>query len=179
MLDSFRRAVGIQITRHRFRKSREKVISFTQSLSSASRALLIMPFKPGQALPADVVIELIKQKFSEENITVVTADQNSDIGRILPRATLIRVPVTGLTWFSLPRKNILEDVHRRQYDLAIDLNLDLVLPSAYICRESNARVRVGFVSKRADMFYNFQIQPNPSLSRQLIYDRLAKCLGMF
>jgi hypothetical protein len=40
-------------------------------------------------------------------------------------------------------------------------------------------VRVGFVSKRADVFYNFQIQRDPALNRQLIYDRLAKCLQMF
>ena len=179
MFESLRRSIGLQVARFRFRKSREKIISFTQSVSSARQALLIRPLEPEMQLHTNMIVLLLKQKFGDDNITVVTLDQHTDIARVLPGSSMIKVAATDQTLFFLPRRELIERIARRKYDLAIDLNLDLVVPSAYICKESKARVRVGFVSKRADVFYNFQIQRDPALNRQLIYDRLAKCLRMF
>jgi ADP-heptose:LPS heptosyltransferase len=133
----------------------------------------------GEAFPANMVVQLLKQKFTNDHITVVAGDRTNTLLSLLQDSTVIRVPLAALTTFYLPRKEILARITQRPYDLAIDLNLDLVLPSGYICRKSTARVRVGFVSKRSDIFYNFQIHPDPTLNRQLIYDRLAKCLQMF
>jgi ADP-heptose:LPS heptosyltransferase len=79
----------------------------------------------------------------------------------------------------LPGNDLITRVKKRRYDLTIDLNLDLVLPSAYICKESDARIRVGFARKHADTFYNFQINVDPTLDRKLVYERLVKCLQMF
>jgi len=82
------------------------------------------------------------------------------------------------TWY-LPPKKVIAQVAQRQYQLAVDLNLDNILPSGYICKASGARVRVGFASRYADVFYNFQVRLDPSSPRGHAYDRLMECLRMF
>jgi ADP-heptose:LPS heptosyltransferase len=84
-----------------------------------------------------------------------------------------------VSYFYLPRADFINSIKQKRYDLAIDLNLDLVLPSGYICKASGATVRVGFNQEHADVFYNFQIKPDPTLGRKLIYDRLVQCLQKF
>jgi ADP-heptose:LPS heptosyltransferase len=112
-------------------------------------------------------------------ITVVSGLHEVDVMRILPRSHFLHFHEHEINAFFLPRRELLRRATSRRPDVAIDLNLDFVLPSAYICRVSGARIRVGFARKHADIFYNFQIRPDPTLARKLIYDRLAGCLDRF
>lgn len=179
MLESFRRSIGFQLARFHFRKNPDSVITFTEAISDARQALLIMPLGHMQLLPTVIVIELLKKRFREENITIVTADGGHEVMRLLPHSPVVRILPTEVSVFFLPRHELVERVNKRTYDVAIDLNLDLLLPSAYICKESRARVRVGFAGKQADTFYNLQIKQDPAQSKQMVFDRLAKCLEMF
>ena len=177
--ESFRRSIGMRVTRFRFRKNRDEVISFSGVLSDAHRALLIMPLRHPEPLPVVTVIELLRKRFPEKGLTVVTWGPSLELMQMLPHSQFIRILETEITSFYLPRREILERIEKSAYDIAIDLNLDLVLPSGYICRESNARVRIGFAGSQSDLFYNFQIRRNPSAGRRDVYDRLAACLAMF
>ena len=138
-----------------------------------------MPFVQEESTPTGLVISMLKRMYGDANLTVVLNSYLLKIERSLPQSRLIFVNPGDLNALSLPRKHILRQVQERSYDVALDLNLDLVLASAYICRASSAIVRIGFARKHADVFYNFQIRPDPTLSRRVIYDRLAKCLQMF
>jgi ADP-heptose:LPS heptosyltransferase len=179
MFERPRRALGLQLTRFRLRHTTETVISFTNSFTSAERVLVILPFGLDPALPGAPVFEMLSRRFSDVNITLVADEARTSLARFMPRSALVRVAPVDLTSLFLPRRELLTRITQRPYDVAIDLNLDLVLPSAYICRESNARVRVGVARDRADLFYNFQIQPNALLGRQRLYERLVTCLQMF
>jgi len=179
MLENLRSAIGITIARLRLREAPESVISFTSSFSSARSALIIMPLREQVLVHTTAIIELMRRKFPEENLTLVTHEHDLSLPPLLPRSTVIRLVQDDIGFFFLPRRSILDQLTKRDFDLAIDLNLDLVLPSGYICRESKARVRVGFIRHRSDAFYNFAIQLNPVLDRQEIYERLANCLEMF
>jgi ADP-heptose:LPS heptosyltransferase len=179
MLETIRSGIGITIAQLRIRRTPESVISFTSSVSSARSALILMPLREQVLVPTTAVIELLKRKFPEENLTLITREHDLSLPPLLPRSTVIRLVKDDINYFYLPRTSFLERLAKRKYDLAIDLNLDLVLPSAYICRESKARVRVGFIRHRSDMFYNFAIQLNPGLNKEEMYERLANCLQMF
>ena len=80
---------------------------------------------------------------------------------------------------SLPRKNLLQRLVNRQYDVAINLNLDFILHTAYICKASRANVRVGCSHEAADVFYNVQIHLATAASAQMMYKRFADCVAMF
>jgi hypothetical protein len=177
--ESLRRSIGIGITRFRFRKYRDEIISFGRSVSDARRALLIMPMRRPEPLPVVTLIELLKRRFPEAGLTVVTWGPSLELMQMLPHSHFVRILETEITPFYLPRRETLQRIKNTPYDVAIDLNLDLVLPSGYICRESNARVRIGFAGRRSDLFYNFQIGSHPSSGRRDVYDRLAACLEMF
>ena len=179
MLESFRMNVGLWLARRKFKKAKADVVSFVGAVSGARRALVIMPLDRRELLSAMNVIEMLKKTFDEEHVTVVGDERGMETLRLMPKSHFVQIKEDDVTRVFHPRKEFLTRLKGTSFDLAIDLNLDLVLPSAYICRESNARVRVGFAGPNADSFFNFQIQPDPTRSRSDIYDRVAKCLHMF
>jgi ADP-heptose:LPS heptosyltransferase len=179
MLESLRSSIGLLVTRMRFRKSRDAVISFTRSVSSADQALVVLPFGDRAHLPEPGVFVSLRNRFADERITLVGDERCAALSAQLPRSRFVRVAPSDLTVLFLPRRSLMESIMGRRYDLALDLNLDLVLPSAYICRRSDARVRVGLERGKADRFYNFLIHPDPSLGTQRLYERMLACLEMF
>ncbi len=179
MFESFRMNTGLWLARRKFKKAKDGVISFVGAVSAAQRALVIMPLDRRELLSAMNVIEMLKKRFDEDRITVVGDERGMETLRLMPKSHFVQIKEADVTRVFHPRAEFLARLKGPPFDLAIDLNLDLVLPSAYICRESNARVRVGFAGPNADSFFNFQIQPDPLLSRNDIYDRVAKCLHMF
>jgi len=177
--ENVRRFTGMQMSRLHFRKQQTELITFTRSISGARRGLLIMPVGRTEWLPVATIVNLLKKRFPERGLTVVTWGPSLELMQMLPHSNFVRVVETEITRFYLPSHGLLARIENAGYDVAIDLNLDLVLPSGYICRASNARVRIGFTSKGSDLFYNFQIKRNPSMARQGLYDRLAACLERF
>jgi hypothetical protein len=179
VLDYFRRSIGFQAARFHFRKEPDEVMSFTGSFTAADRVLLIMPLDGSPLFSVAPVIAVLTNRLAEDNLTIVTLEHSTEALTALPRSHIVRILPNEITTWFLPRRGFVERVHRRTYDAAIDLNLDFNLPSGYICKESKARVRVGFAGKRADAFYNLQIQVNPAQSRTVLYERMAQCLQMF
>ena len=177
MLESLRRSLGVQLSRWHYRSLRNDIISFSESMSAGGHALLILPLTPTAQSPA-AVIDLVRARFPEAHLTIVTDEHDTGAGVLLPHSTIIRVRASDIDWLFRPSGEVMQHVIARTYDLAIDLNLDSLLPSAYICRGSNARVRVGFSRDGGDYFYNFLMQPDTSRDGAL-YDRLAACLKMF
>jgi len=177
MLEPLRRTLGVQLSRWHFRRMPNAIISFTGSLSSGGKALLILPLTPTAQSPA-LVIDLVRAKYPDDRLTIVAEEHDTGAAVLLPRSTIIRVSPRQIDWLFRPSVEITQRIAGTTYDLAIDLNLDSLLPSAYICKESNARVRIGFARDGADLFYNFQMQPAAGRDGAL-YDRLAACLKMF
>ena len=179
MLDSLRRSIGMQAARFHFRASQEKVISFSHSIPTSDRVLVVMP--PGQSTGEGQahVLRFLREHFDEPDITVVAPAGGTPVERVLPRCRVLLVGPGDVNGFFLPRRSFLTRVAERNYDLALDLNLDFMIPSAYICKESNARVRMGFSAYHADSFFNFQIRLEPASRNEHAYDRLVQCLEMF
>lgn len=179
MLEPLRRSLGMRVAKFRFRKQREKVQSFTRLLPSAGTALVIMPLASGPDGDHANVLALFRKHFAPENLTILTAAPRDRMERLLPRSRVITIAQDETSFLYLPRQVVLDRVHARRYDLAVDLNLDFMLPSAYICRESDARVRVGRSGQHADTFFNLQVRLDPSPEKGDAYGRLVQCLQMF
>jgi ADP-heptose:LPS heptosyltransferase len=179
MLERPRTSLGMVGARFHFRRSREGILSFVDTLSSASSILLIMPLDGSPLYPVAPVLTMLRRRKSDEQITVVVASHSTEAFGALDRSPFIRILPGEINLFFLPRRDVLSRIQCKQYDLAIDLNLDFHLPSGYICRESKARIRVGFSGRHSDLFYNFQVQTSYAESRTLRYERFAHCLEMF
>jgi hypothetical protein len=179
MFEKTRHSLGTHLSRWRFRHASDELISFTNSVSQAQRVLVIMPLGNDDLPSTAHIIELLRSRVAEDRITVITGHHGLDVLRTLPRSKFIHLIPEQISRLYLPRTDLMTSVLEKEHDLAIDLNLDLVLPSGYICKASGARIRIGFARPYADLFYNFQITHDPTIGRKLIYDRLVQCLEKF
>jgi hypothetical protein len=179
MLNGLRRAMGLQLARFRFRKGTDSILSFTRAFSDARTVLVVMPFDRSQLLNTVRMIDLLRKTFHEENITFVVGQSDHELRRMMPKSQFINVLESDITSFYLPRRTALEKIRSRTYDLALDLNLDFLLPSGYICKVSNARIRIGFARAHGDAFFNFQMRPGETGTAKDVHDRLVACLQMF
>jgi ADP-heptose:LPS heptosyltransferase len=169
----------MRAARFHFRSSREKVISFSHSIPTSDRVLVVMPLAQSAEEGQTHVLTFLREHFYEPDITVIAPAGAAPVERVLPRARVLQFGPKDTTLFLLPRRAFLARVTERSYDLAIDLNLDFLIPSAYICKETNARVRTGFSALHADTFFNFQVRLEPATQRPRAYDHLVRCLQMF
>jgi ADP-heptose:LPS heptosyltransferase len=179
MLNAIRRGVGLSLARWHFRKADGAETTFTNFFTEARRILVVLPLWVEDAASPHELLVTLKERVKEENLTLVAGTQETYLAHLVPRSSIIRIHQNELTTFFCPRAALLATIGTKQYDIAIDLNLDFVLPSAYICRESGARIRVGFARPNADLFFNMMVERNPNLDKTSPYDRLANCLQMF
>ncbi len=180
MFEAARQYLGLRLALWRLRKMETPLQSFTHAFSDARRAIVVLPLTstpPG--LSPQGLLSFLREKLRDENITVVAGTQETYLHLLLPKSTIFRLPATDLTSLFLPPQALIERIAEKKFDLAIDLNIDFLLASAYICRASKAPVRVGFSSPHAEAFFNFLLQRDVSRDPGAVYDRLMACLKMF
>jgi hypothetical protein len=179
MFEQLRYRVGLAYSRFHFRSKASQVIRWTGAFSSARRALLLLPEAPQDSATVQSVLEFFGKEFTPSNLLIVgTVDVASRL-KFDRRAQVVTfAPVDMNTWF-LPRSELTQKTKKSTFDVAIDLNLELALPSAFLCRESGAAMRVGFKKDHADTFYNFLVQPQAPKNTANAYKSLTDCLRMF
>ena len=177
MFEALRKKTGLWFTKFHFRNRRDRPQDFTTALSGAEYALVLLPEDPKSAEAAEELLSILGHRFHGPRLTVLLGEHIHSVPRTLRTPNFVRLYRDGVNKFFLPRRHVVEEIRRKEYDVAIDLNLDLVLPYAYICKASDAKVRVGFVKDSSDVFYNFQINSRGDPCSP--YQYLAECLKMF
>jgi hypothetical protein len=152
-------------------------MSFAGALSAGKRVLLVLPLMPTQH-STGAIIELVRARYGDDHITVIADALDNGITALMPHSEILRISAQQVTRFFHPPAALLERTTGKTFDVAIDLNLDFLLPSGYICKASGARMRVGFARPGGDLFYNLQVQTGTSHGPG-IYERFANCLKMF
>ena len=177
MFDDLRRRVGLAYTRFHFRKRADAPMRFSDAVTRARRALVLFPERPLDEGTAEMLLRYLTRRFANGSTTVLVRE---DLRSSLPTTTAARVltytPKDLTKWFT-PRSALIRRVKSSTFDAAFDLNTEFTLPSAFMCRESGAGLRVSFSKTNADEFYNLQIRtgsaaPGPS------YQSLMRCLDM-
>jgi hypothetical protein len=168
MFESVLAYLGLQVAKFQFRNDFDQVQPMTKFLRGAQNVLIIMPVGYEYAVIA-----------KEIHITVVHNSTRETALANFPRCVVVRLDPPDVNKFSLPTKVALQRILTREYDVAIDLNLDFVLHTAYICKASRAKVRVGFTSPVSDVFFNISINLNKQRTPQVVYEKFAECLAMF
>ena len=114
------------------------------------------------------------------NLTIIhTGTRETTLSSFL-HSQIIRITPADINRFSLPTKGLMQRVFTREYDVALDLNLDFVLHSAYICKASRAKIRVGFQrNPLSDLFFNVRVDLAERRAPQSAYEQFAACLMMF
>ncbi|MCI0708356.1 MAG: hypothetical protein L0Y80_12830 [Ignavibacteriae bacterium] len=179
MFEQFRYKVGLTYTRFHFRSGEPDAVRWTGAFSNARRALLLLPEIVTDSASLQYTLDFFAKQFTPSNLLIVGSVDAASRLKFERRAQVVTyAPVDMNAWF-LPRSELTQKMKKSTFDVAIDLNLDLALPCAYLCRESNASMRVGFQKIHADTFYNFLIQPQAAGNFAAASRSLTECLRMF
>jgi hypothetical protein len=179
MLENLRLSVGTSYARFHFGSAGDPVVRFTEAISVAKQPIVFLPEIPEEASAVDMVLKFFAQRFHTSKVKLVA---RKEILSRLPdhrSFSLITFSAEELNAWYLPKSDLLRKVKKSTFDVAFDLNIRFALPSSYLCRASQAPLRIGFVKPNADSFYNFQVQTGPSSSCSQAYTQLLKCIEMF
>jgi hypothetical protein len=152
MLEGLRLRVGLSYSRLHFRHNRDRITNFTGALTRSRRALVIFPESHLDGESASTLIRYLLRKFSSEGLTVlIRDDQLFAMTSSTPLKTLTYSARDINPWF-VPRRGLLQKMKTNTFDIALDLNIGLSLPSAFLCKASDAPLRVSFAKQSGDEF---------------------------
>jgi len=178
MLEGVRLKGGLFYSRLHFRHNHDRIMNFTDALRRSRRALVIFPESSVDGESASTFLQYLIRKFSSERLMVIIRDdQLFTMASAPPLKTLTYSERDINKWF-VPRRELLQRMESNNFDVAVDLNLNFSLTSAFLCKASNAPLRIGFVKKNSDQFYNFQFKTKGN-NNKYSYRSLLKCLDMF
>jgi ADP-heptose:LPS heptosyltransferase len=171
--------LGLQFAKFQFRNDFDTVQPLTQFFRGAESVIITLPVGYDQAIIASNALRSFREKMQDIHITVVHSSTRETALASFPRCEVVRLDPTDINRLSLPTKSMLQRIITHEFDVAVDLNLDFVLHTAYICKASRAKARVGFASPVADMFFNIVLNFNKQRTPQALYESFADCLAMF
>jgi hypothetical protein len=128
---------------------------------------------------ASDVLSQACRRVPDIHLTIVHSSTRETSLAAFTKSEVIRVQPDDLNKFFLPTQRLLHQIIKRQYDVAINLNLDFVLHTAYICKASRARVRVGCPHTAADVFYNVLFKVKMDQPAQSRYQQFGAFVKMF
>jgi len=179
MLEALRFSVGLKYARFHFRKRRDAVMRFTEAVERSQRALVLLPETVTDSESMSSVVRYLYRRLGSGSVTVVGREEYTrSLHSTFSGKTISYTPEEINGWF-IPRSGLIRKMKSSTFDLALDLNVNLALPSAFICRESGAPLRVGFAKPEGDQFYNFVVQTRMTTNTPVAYKHLLKCLEMF
>ena len=177
MLEKTRKKMAFRYLNYKYRRRKETDIThFHNVLADANRMLICMPMKFDDLSMSKAVLSLLQFNFPKKDITLFVNSLLLGGIQQLPYP-YIGIEPQQLNYFLLPNHDIVNQVKDLHVDVAIDLNPHLDISSAYVCRESGAKVRVSFFKMEGDEFFNFQIRPSPEGTPESKYDSLIRYLS--
>lgn len=180
MFERLQHLLGVQFAKIQFRSDVDLPQELTSFFSGARNVLITLPAGYDEALFAGNALRRYRDALQHLHITVIHSSTRATALSEFPRSEVIRLDPADINRFSLPSKALLERIFKREFDVAMDFNLDFVLHTAYICKASRAKVRVGCCAgSAADLFFNVQLNFDHAAPPQVLYEKLAACLAMF
>ena len=171
--------LGLQYAKLQFSNDIDTVQPMTEFLTGARNVLITLPTGYEEAVHAGNAMRSFRNRLNHLQLTVVNNSTRATSLADFSKCEVIRIDPADINRFSLPTKQLLRRIFQREYDVAIDMNLDFVLHTAYICKASRAKVRVGTTYPGADLFFNVQLNFDRQRSPQAVYEKFAACVAMF
>ncbi len=170
--------LGLLFARIQFRNEVDHVQDLTEFYHGAKNILVTLPVGYDDAILAGNALRKMRDRSDKRNFTIIHASTRTTSLADFQRCEVVRIDPGDINRFSLPTRQLLQRALQKDYDVAIDMNLDFVLHTAYICKASRAKVRVGFARPASDIFFNVQLNMHRT-TPQALYEGYASCLAMF
>ncbi len=179
MFERTKAYVGLQYAKFQFRKEKDVPQPLTNFFSGAKNVLITLPLGYEEAIIASNALRAFRARLNHLQLTVINNSTRATSLIEFSKCEVIRMTNNDVNKLYLPSQGLMQRILEKEYDVAIDLNLGFVLHTAYICKASKAKARVGFANSASDAFFNVQLNLKMPASPQVMYDKFAACLSMF
>jgi ADP-heptose:LPS heptosyltransferase len=161
------------------RRDRNDIIDVGEYLSKIATALILPPDQPEHFKTAIRIIDDLRQNFAQTQFYLLTPKACAEMVSLDERVRLISYNIDEIGFHGLPKDTLQQAIRSRHFDMVIDLNLDFNLIATFLCRTSEAKLRICFVHPARDPFYNFQMRAIDSNSLEQKYQSLINYLAVF
>lgn len=135
----------------------EKVINIFDAFNSARSLLIVMPIKAEEFVIAHRYVDLLLQSFTNSTFTFIIPSINKNLLTMDGKYGTIFVDLSDVSWFGLPKKELVSKMNASSYDIAIDLNYSFNLLSTLLCHKSDALLRICMKHEHRESFFNINI----------------------
>jgi len=179
MLEKLFYNIGFFYTKVRFLRKKDVVQNFTTFLYRDSRILVIMPFELGEFDKAKMAMLNLKREWPSLQISMVVQAQYLTYSGLAGEFNIFAFGAKDVNKFSLPKRKFLKQVLSHDYDVVIDFNKVMNLPSSFISKRMDVRYRISFIKEYVDRFFNVQFNQDSVPDDRNIYSRLMNQLKHF
>ncbi len=95
-----------------------------------------------------------------------------------PPATVETYTADDVSWFSLPKRDLVRRVLANKYHAVVDMHPSFNLSTAYLTYLSGAPLRVGFSSRFSGKFFNIEIERKSNHFIEQSYLSIQKLLNL-
>jgi len=150
--------------------------NFSSVFTKTYSFLILMPANERDFRLVFPILEHLKEQ--RKNIIVMTHDFRISLLQPYFKTNAIEHGLNDITKLNLPSKGLLHKLSNMRFDVLIDTNRDEILYYSYVAKSLDVPLKIGFVRKNSDGYFNFQVvskQNDPEIS----YKNLLDCLKMF
>lgn len=150
--------------------------SFNNIFSKSYNILILMPEDQSDFNHCFDVLNSVDN--SIRNIYVLTYDFRVSLLPQKFRQKAFEHGINDKTRLNLPTNKFIEKLRYKNINAVLDLNRKENLFYSYVANLVNAYLKVGFVKKDADKYYNFQVV-NKEENQEISYKNYLNCLQLF
>ncbi len=164
------------IVKWNLRKHTDVSISFLDAFSNTANLLIMLPeeeedFKQSLGLVSGL-------EYTNKNIYLLMHDFKVSLLPFNLRSKAIEYGIIDVNWLELPKHKFIEKLKFKNINAVLDLNRKENLFYSYTAVLLNPKLRMGFVKKDSDRYYNFQVR-NLGRNPEISYKNFLNCIKMF
>ena len=161
------------------RRDHTDVIDVGAYLSKIATALILPPEQPELFKAATQIVHDLRQQFAQTQFYLLTPKACTELVSLDDKLRLISYDVSEIGFHGLPKEKLQQAIRSRHFDMVIDLNLEFNLIATFLCRASEAKLRICFVHPTRDPFYNFQMRAIDANTLEQKYQCLVNYISVF
>jgi hypothetical protein len=160
-------------------KDSSDVIDVGEYLSKIATALILPPEAPEHFKIAGKLLNDLRQRFTQTQFYLLTPKSLLNMMSLNEQVLIISYDEADVSFHGLPKDTLQEAIRSRHFDMVVDLNVEFNLIATFLCRVSEAKLRICLAHPDRDSFYNFQVRATDDSNIQDKYQSLLKYIAVF
>ena len=175
MSSSIKRKIALFLAKRRFFNKKLGAVSFNKFITNSEKFLLILPTSGADLLES---VDVCKYLLTHQKDVTLFGKREGEKYELDEGLGSIVYTDEEISKLNLPRKELLEKLRSKKYDVVIDLNRHENFFLSVIANTVETKFRIGFKKGDSDKFYKFQVANNKNNS-EISYRNLLNSLLMF